>query len=63
MLAADARASASNSAGDEWPAVANAHAVFERPCGLNWPILAADARASASNSAGDEWPALANAHA
>eukprot|EP00965_Chrysotila_dentata_P171421 5657338-Pleurochrysis_carterae.AAC.1 len=42
---------------------ANAHAVFVRFCGSNWPMLAADARASASKSTGDAWPAAANAHA
>ena len=50
---------ASNTARDETPAVAKAHAVFASPCGLNWPIRLGASAAMASNKAGDETPAFA----
>ena len=57
-------ATASNSAGDVWPAVANAHAVLASSCALNSRSPRAVASSAiASNSAGDAWPAVANAHA
>ena len=56
-------ANAANINASSWPAVANAHAVFVRPCGLKSPAHRLAIVANAVNRDASFWPAVANAHA